>query len=265
MAKDKKDETPKDKDAKPEGEAAAAPGDKKKKLLVFGGGALGLVAAAFMVALSAVPKKEEYKTFEGMFVAPLSTDKVTTNLSGDGQKNFCVFRAEAYFEAYDQQYAIDRVADPVYVALMKDVVLRISTRRTEQELNSDVGNAAFREDLRQSIDPLLFPVHIGDTKSPIDADGTSGLRMGISGVRSNFRGSLFDGKLVVEGSPRTIRLGRGRPIEFEGDEKDLRIEDENGRYVFVDVSAMTESFTGTVKIGVHGRIREILFTEFNIQ
>lgn len=261
----KKEEPPKDKDAQAAAATDAPAPNKKKKFLFIGGGALGLVAAAMMAALSAVPKKEEYKTFEGMFVAPLSTDKVTTNLASGRQKNFCVFRAEAYFEAYDQQYALARVADPVYLALMKDVVLRISSRRTEVELNSDVGNAAFREDLRQSIDPLLFPVHIGDTHSLGEIDKVSGLRMGISGIRSNFRGSLYDGKLVIEDSPNTIRLGRGRPIEFEGDEKDLRVEDENGRYVFVDVSAMTEHFTGTVKVGVHGRIREILFTEFNIQ
>jgi flagellar basal body-associated protein FliL len=264
MAKD----TKKPDGAKPEdGKAApeAAPANKKKKLLAIGGGGLGLVAAALMAALAATPKKEEYKTFEGLFVASLSPDKVTTNLSGDAQKRFCVFRAEAYFEAYDQQYALDRVMDPVYAALMKDVVLRISVRRTAQEINSDVGNAAFREDLRLSIDPLLFPVHVGETKTPADVDEASGLKMGISGIRSNFRGSLYDGQLVVDAGDHTLRLGRGQPVKFDGTEKDLRVEDENGRYVFLDVTRMTPGFSGIVKIGVHGRIREILFTEFNIQ
>ena len=246
-------------------EDAAASSPKKKKLMLFGGGGLGVVAAAFIAATLAAPAKKEYKVFEGPWITPLTPEKVQVNLKGEGRKRFLIFQAEAYFEAYEEGYGAARAADPTYVALMKDVALRVASRRTSDEINSEVGNAAFREDLRLAVDPLLFPVQLGKTAGPADQDTRSGLKMGTSGIRSNFRVPLYDGVLHVDAPGGTIRLGRGQPAEFEGTEKDLRVEDEHGRFVFLDVSRIEEHFQGEVLIGVHGRIREILLTDWNTQ
>lgn len=244
---------------------AAESSPKKKKLMLFGGGGLGVVAAAFIAATLAAPAKKEYKVFEGPWIAALSPDKIQANLKGEGRKRFVIFTAQAYFESYEEQYGTARVADPTYLALMQDVALSVASRRTSDEINSEVGKAAFREDLRLAVDPLLFPVQLGKTASPADQDAKSGLKMGTSAIRSNFRVPLYDGTLHVDALAKTLRLGRGQPVEFEGIEKDLRVEDEHGRYVFIDVSRVKENFQGEVLVGVHGRIREILLTEWNTQ
>jgi flagellar basal body-associated protein FliL len=244
-------------------EATASP--KKKKLMIFGGSSAGVIAAAFIAATLAAPSKREYKVFEGPWVASISPDNIQTNLKGENHKRFLVFAAEAYFEAYDEQYAAARVQDPAYLSLVKDVILQVSSRRTVDEVNSEVGKAAFREDLRQSIDPFLFPVQIGKTSTPADRESASGLKMGISAIRSNFRTPLYDGKLYLDVPAGTVRLGRGQPTRFDGTEKDLRVEDEHGRYVFLDVSRLTAGFEGEVMIGVHGKTREILLTHWTTQ
>lgn len=244
---------------------AAASSPKKKKLMLFGGGGLGVIAAAFIAASLAAPAKKEYKVFEGPWITPLTPDKVQVNLKGEGRKRFLIFQAEAYFEAYEEGYAAARAADPTYVALMKDVALRVASRRTSEEINSEVGNAAFREDLRLAVDPLLFPVQIGKTATPAEQDAKSGLKMGTSSIRSNFRVPLYDGALHLDVPGKSIRLGRGQPVTFEGTEKDLRVEDEHGRFVFLDMSRLQDGFQGEVLVGVHGRIREILLTDWNTQ
>jgi flagellar basal body-associated protein FliL len=244
---------------------AAASSPKKKKLMLFGGGGLGVVAAAFVAATLAAPAKKEYKVFEGPWITPLTPEKVQVNLNGEGRKRFLVFTAEAYFEAYEEGYATARAADPTYLALMKDVALRVASRRTADEINSEVGNAAFREDLRLAIDPLLFPVQLGKTAGPTEQDPRSGLKLGTSSIRSNFRVPLYDGVLHVDAPARTLRLGRGQPVAFEGPDKDVRVEDENGRFVFIDVSRIEEDFQGEVLVGVHGRIRKVLLTDWAIQ
>jgi flagellar basal body-associated protein FliL len=212
-------------------EATASP--KKKKLIIFGGSSAGVIAAAFIAATLAAPSKREYKVFEGPWVASISPDNIQTNLKGENHKRFLVFAAEAYFEAYDEQYAAARVQDPAYLSLVKDVILQVSSRRTVDEVNSEVGKAAFREDLRQSIDPFLFPVQIGKTSTPADRESASGLKMGISAIRSNFRTPLYDGKLYLDvrgdRAPRTwpadplrrhregpARRGRARPLRVPG-------------------------------------------------
>lgn len=249
-----------------ENEGGAPEGNpKKKKLMLFGGGGVAVIAAAFLTAALATPAKKEYKVFEGPWITPLTPEKIQVNLKGANRTRFQVFAAEAYFEAYDQQYALDRAIDPTYVALVKDMVVRVTSRRTIDEVDSEVGRTAFREDMRQSIDPLLFPVQVGKTATPADQDPRSGLKVGISSIRSNFRIPLYDGVLHVDEPGRTVRLGRGQPVPFEGTEKDLRVEDEHGRYVFLDVTRVNPGFQGEVMIGVHGRIREILLTEWNTQ
>lgn len=250
-------------DENEEGTAEGSP--KKNKLMLFGGSTIAVIAAAFITATLAAPAKKEYKVFEGPWITPLTPQKIQVNLKGEDRVRFQVFVAEAYFEAYEQQYALDRAVDPAYVALVKDMVVRVSSRRTVEEINSEVGRTAFREDMRQSIDPLLFPVHVGKTATPSELDPRSGLKVGTSSIRSNFRIPLYDGVLHVDEPGKTIRLGRGQPVPFDGTEKDLRVEDEHGRYVFLDVSRLESGFRGEVPIGVHGRIREILLTEWNTQ
>ncbi|MEZ5977601.1 MAG: hypothetical protein R3F34_05215 [Planctomycetota bacterium] len=260
MAKDKEEPESENTEATPDAGSA-----KKKRLVKFGGGVLGLVAAAFITAVVAAPSKKEYKVFEGPFVASLCPGNVTVNLKGDGSTRFLAFEFEALYDAYDSAYVEQRVLDPIYLSLMKDVALTVGARRTAEEAKSEVGRAAFREELRQSVEPLLFPVQLGKTNNPAEQDPESGLKMGLSGYRSTFRGHLYDGKLHLDGPAHSIRLGRGRPVRFEGTEKDLRVEDENGRFVHVDVSHVEEDFAGDVMVGVHGRIREILFPTWNVQ
>lgn len=241
----------------------AKPG--KKKAIVLGGGVLALVVVAYAASLMAVPAKEEEKTFAGPFVAALSDKDIQVNLMGESGKRFLVMSLNAVFDAYDELYIADRLADPLYMPLVADALIDIGSQKKREEIASQADRDVFKEEIREVIDPILFPIHCGDSPSPYTADSASGVAPGESTYESTLRGPLFEHELHVSSPERTVRLDGGEPVTFLGDEANLKVTNERGAYAFIDVRNLVEGFEGPVPIGVHGRVRRITFSQLLVQ
>ena len=239
-------------------------GKSKKKLIAIVGGALVIVVLAFVTTQAMAPKEPEYRQFGGDYVTPVTPEPITTNLRGSS-KRILMLQMQANFEAYDEAYTATRVVDPVYMARIQDAVLAISSRRTIEEVEEDTMRSVLREELRRAIDPILFPVHVGDALLPTDVDSESGIGTGDSLYESTYRTPLFDGKLFVDAPSGTLRLDDGAEYRFTGDESDLRIEDGAGKVIYLDLTGHDPDFRGQVMIGTHGRVRELLFEKLVVQ
>lgn len=247
-------------EAKP-AEAGAAKG--KKKGLVLGGGALVLVALAYLAAMLAVPKKAAQQAFLTQLVAPLTSEKVQVNLS-DG-KSFLILDLNMVYDAYDVAYYESRSVDPLYRAELKDVLVAIASAKTRIEVSDKVNKPIFMEEIRSAVEPLLFPVHIGAASAPSDADPKSGLAPGISNHVATFRGAFHEHVLHVDGVAHTLQIGSGPLTSFSGDETDLPVAADGGLALYVDVTGLEPGFKGDVPVGVKGRLRRVLWNEVLIQ
>jgi flagellar basal body-associated protein FliL len=269
---DKKDEKPAD--------GASAPKKSKTPLIVGAVLAMGLVAG-FVAAKVAAPsheKEERMPALEGPFVTKLSKTAIQVNLAGEGSKRYLVMSLNAEFFAYDEHYVSNRLGigggdghgeapkeDPLYTAMLKDALIKLSARKTRDQVTDPVQFDAFLEDIRCAVDPLLFPVTVGDSHGQTIADSKSGLRVGESNAESNLRELLYDNELDVDARKRTIRFDDGGEVKFEGDERDLRLANHAGKFVFVDVSQLKPDFHGKVPIGVPGKLRKIYRDDFLVQ
>lgn len=264
----KTDAKPKSPDAaKANAEQAEAPPSKAK--LWIAGAAIACVAGA-AAAFAVMPKHPDPKPeLEGPFVAKLSKEDVQVNLAGENGKRYLVLGLNAEYFAYDESFVAARlgnaaagaatpgVEDPLYTAMLKDLLVRMASRKTREHVEDPVQMEAFLMEIRAQVEPLLFPVCIGDSVGPQHADTESGLRVGESIMDSTMRGMLHDHHLEVSAPTKTVKLDKGQPIAFTGDERDLKLADENGQFLFVNVTGLDPKFVGNVQIGVAGHVRRI--------
>jgi len=254
--------------------AAAAPApttNRKKKSLALGGGLVGLVSLAWILSLVAVPAgpkvhREEERHVAGPFMADISpTAGFQVNLSGDGGKHYLSLKLNVEVDAYDEAYATARTRDPLYQAKLTDAVLRTASQKTKGELDSAVGREVFRDELRVALDPVLFPVHVGNDQSADGADLASGLRPGRSSARSTMRGLFYDKRITIDAARKAIRLDDGNEVIWQGEETDLFVADARGKGVYVDVTGVHPDFAGKVRVGTFGRVRNVYFNTFLTQ
>jgi len=259
-----------DEEREPEDEAAEdASGEshgKRRTGLVMGGGALALIATAGIAALLAVPSKPVQKSFAGPFVMSLSQEpQLQVNLAGQGNKRFLVMILKVEFDAYDQAYGQGRIADPLYSARLQDRLLSIASQKTSDEVLDRATQELFLREIEQAVEPLLFPIHVGETAHHTQRDEKSGLRPGASAARSTMRSPLHSRSLHVDAPARTLRLGDGAEVRFEGTEEDLELVDADGKTVHVDVTGLKPEFQGSVPVGVQGRLRDVYKVKFIVQ
>lgn len=244
-------------------EGAAAPPRKGRHKLVVGGSAAALVATAFVAAMMAVPKKSEERSLHGPFVAPLTPEKVQVNLAG--AKNFLILDLNIVYDAYEEAYFLARAEDPLMNAEIKDALVGLTSAKTREDVADAVNRPVLMEELRAAVDPLLFPVHVGEGSVPTRADPASGIGPGMSAHEGSFRGEHDLHLLKVDAVERTLQLDDGPVIGFEGHETDLSVPDADDRVLFLDVTGVREGFQGEVRVGVMGRVRRILWNEVLIQ
>ncbi len=248
------------KDAKKDGEQAPAP---KKKIGFVVGVAMFLVLGAG-AAVMAVPKKPEpIPRLEGPFVTRLSKVDLQVNLAGENGKRYLVLGLSAEYFAYDQAKVLeqlgltDAASDALFATRLTDTMLRLAARKTREQVEDPVQMEAFLMEVRGAIEPLLFPVCIGDSMSQQSPDSKSGLRTGESIMESTLHGLLYDHELTVDSTRKTLRLDEGPEAAFRGDERDLRVTSPKGEFVFLDVTGLDAKFDGKVAVGVQGRLRRI--------
>jgi flagellar basal body-associated protein FliL len=251
-------------------EAAPAAKPEKKKGVFLGGGVVGLIALAWTLSLVALPSGDGHDEAEhrigGPFVVEVSPSAgFQVNLAGDGGKHYLSLKLDVEVDAFEEAYAGARASQPLYQAKLTDAVLRTASQKTKGELDNAVGREVFREELRLALDPVLFPVHVGDERAPENAHEASGLRAGRSSTRSTMRGLFYEHVLHVDAARSIIRLDDGGEVSFQGDETDLHVADARGKGVYVDVSALHEDFAGAVRTGTFGRVRNVYFNTFLTQ
>jgi len=238
---------------------------KPGKAVFLGGGLVALIATGYALSLVAAPKAADDAPFQGPFVVDLSSEQLQVNLAKDGGKRFLSMSLKAEVYAYEPSYPTDRLSDPLYKATLKDALIRVSTQKSKDDLETNVGKDMFKEELREAVEPILFPVHVGNDRTPYEGDPKSGLRPGESCRLSTYREGFHSGVLKLDAARHTIALGDGAPVTYEAGEEDLKVPDAKGRFVYVDVSRVQDGFTGEVHAGTFGRVKNILFDSIIVQ
>jgi flagellar basal body-associated protein FliL len=236
----------------------------RKKGVVLGGGVVGLIGLAWALAITAVPKggahDERTHKIAGPFVVDVSPSAgFQVNLAGDGGKHYLALELNVEVDAFEEGYATARANQPLYQAKLTDAVLRTASQKTKGELDSGVGREVLRDELREALDSVLFPVHVGNEHAPDATHEESGLRGGRSIASSTLRGLFYDHVLQVDGERKSLRLDDGTEVRFQGDESDLFVSDARGKGVYVDVGGLHAEFVGRVQVGTFGRVRNVYF------
>ena len=248
----------------PDAAGEDAPRGRSRLALVLGG-ALAVVLAAWGTFQLAAPTTRGTPRFTGPYTTELFPEKYQVNLSGNSMKRYLQLVLNVVYEAYDDAYIAQRAKDPLYQPYLQATVLSVCSAKTVEQVEAPANQEALMEELREELEPVLFPVHVGETELPLELCPESGLRPGLSADRTTFRGAFHEHVLVVDGAARTVRLDDGPPVPFEGDEDDLSVTDAAGDTLFLDVTRLEEDFEGDVPVGVHGRIRRVLPKDFLVQ
>jgi hypothetical protein len=268
MAKNEKKESA-SQPAEQSAEATPPAKSGRQRTLVMGGGLLACVAAGYVLALVAVPgggAAHHEAHLAGPFVVDISpANGYQVNLAGQGGRHFLAMLLKAEVDAYEEAYATERAQTPLVQAKLTDAVLRVASLKTKASLDDAVGKEVFREELRLALDPVLFPIHVGDEHEPNAPDPASGLRPGTTLEQSTLRGLFHEHVLHVDAIEKTLQLDDGPKTHFQGTENDLQVEDAQGQTLYVDVSDLDHGFRGDVQVGVQGRIRSIYFASLLTQ
>ena len=236
----------------------------RKKGLVLGGGILSMVAVAYSLFLMAVPGVSANTPFKGPFVTTLTPEKVQANLGGSG-KSYLLMILLADYEAYDEGAVVTRVADPRYQGWQKDALISLARSKGKGDLEDKIGLEVFRSEIRHRLNPLLFPIHLGDATDSSKGDEDSGLHPGVSIELSTMRGGHKSHILHLDTAKQTIGLDEGPLVEYDGTEIDLMVQDEAGRTVYLDMTEVVDGFHGDVHVGTQGNITRVLFNDFVVQ
>ena len=70
---------------------------------------------------------------------------------------------------------------------------------------------------------------------------------------------------AVDAVARTLQIDDGPVVDFEGNEEDLEIRTSTGKVVYVDVTEVVGDYQGELKIGIHGRIRQLFASDLIAQ
>jgi len=224
------------------------------KLLI---GVLLSIATGGALAVMAVPSKQKAYRFEGPYFAHL-LDNVIVSTSDSNVTRYLKFKVDAEYVAYGEDYFASRSEDPFYLSYLKDRAQLIASSRKISESAIGTEREEFASALRIALDPVVFPVHIGATVNPLDGDEDSGLGPGISHNRTTFRGRFHEHILIVDAVVGVLQLDDGPEIIFRGDEDDLEVPAALGDSIFVDVTRIEPTFVGELKVGVHGKLRNII-------
>lgn len=238
--------------------AGEAPTKSKGSIKLLGA-VVGLIALGSVLAMVAMPKKEKVKSLVGPAMHRFFPEgEIVGNPLDDNFSRYIKFSPSCSYFAYDPAYPAGRSADEHYeTALRESMIFTISQYRID-EIMASAAHEAFAAALEEVAEPVLFPVHLGETQTPYDQDPKSGLRLGDSQDQDGtFRGAFYEHELKVDAKKKTLQLDELDPVSFSGTEHDLLVEAEDGSKFYVDVTGIKDGFEGTVHVGVMGRIRRM--------
>ena len=141
-------------------------------------------------------------------------------------------------------------------------MITVGLTKNNTELASKPGQDLFKNELRDILDQLIFPLHIGAETPAEGRDEESGLAPGLSLETSSYARGIMNGVVYLDVPAGTIRLDEGEIVNFNDDDGDLELVNESGETLYVDVSTLNPEFVGEVAVGRHGTVKEIKWTEF---
>jgi len=238
---------------------------KSKKGLILIGATVLLAAAGYIGSTMGVPAIETIPQYDGPFVVALSEDNIQVNLASTERTVYLLMKLNAEFDSYEAGELEGRLEDPLFLAILKDRLLRLSSKKTPEMIASSDAQDAFMIEIRDAIDPICFPVHFGDSATPFAADAASGAKPGDSTLNANLRGRWYDHSLHIDAPNHTFKLDEGEDTAYTGDEVDLVVTNAEGHFIFVNTTGIKPEFVGEIKVGVKGRMRRILREYFITQ
>ena len=238
---------------------------KSKKGLILIGATLLLAGAGYFGATMGVPAEEPIPQYDGPFVVALSEDNIQVNLSSTERTVYLLMKLNAEFDAYTAGELEGRLEDPLFLAILKDRLLKLSSTKTPEMIASSDAQDAFMIEIRDAIDPICFPVHVGEGPTPFAADPASGAKPGDSTLNDTLRGRWYDHTLHIDAPNLTVRLDEGEDIAYVGDEVDLAVTNAEGHFIFLNTTGIKADFVGDLNVGVKGRLRRILREYFITQ
>ncbi len=222
------------------------------------GAVVALIAVGGTLAMMALPGKEERSRFAGPYFYELSAEPLTVTAIDSHGTRYVKFKPSTEYVAYTKTYVGNRENDPFFRSYLDAKMHEVSSTKTIDEMLRGAAQLAFAEEIRHAIDSIVFPAHLGDTTHPLDVEEKTGLRPGISHMDATFRGRIHDHVLKFDGPAQTLQIDVGPVATFRGDEEDLKLEAQDGTYVYIDVTGFEEDFIGEVPIGCHGKLRKII-------
>lgn len=224
---------------------------------------LGRVRELLAQAASGTYSVENRAPIAGEVDSLLSQLVLLANTRHQGQYLFGGSRSDV--APYEIQQEDGRISRVTYVGGEREVAVPVGRGVTYSGVL--VGEDFFREDDREG------PAFLGATGAAPGA-GTATVRgdawltvthtgttyLGASGVAPG--DSYLDGDtilgnghtLTIDAPAGTLQLDGGPVVSFAGGETDLRLENESGDAVYVDVTALDPLFVGTVGIQAAGEL-----------
>ncbi len=242
---------------------------KSKKGLSLGGGMVALVGVAYFGATMGTPSLDPVPQYQGPYVLSLTGEEsLQVNLAVTEGNKYLVMKLNVEYDCYDPAYFELRNADDEglhFNALIYDRMLEVAGTKTPEMVSNEASRKALWLELRDALDPICFPIHIGDTNNPYTKDSESGVKPGDSTLLSDLRGRFEDHLLYVDAPAKTLRLDEGESVGYNGVEIDLLVENQDGKSIYVNVSEVNSDYVGELRVGVKGRLRRVLVEKFGLQ
>jgi hypothetical protein len=241
---------------------------RSKRGLILSSSFLCVIAAAATTAFLGVPKETSWDY--SRFVVPLKAEPFEVNLADEGRRRYLVMDLIVDVRSYNEEATRAWVADPICVSYLDHAVNSVGSAATMDEVYDITGpdgvqGKLFMEQIRASVEEVLFAVQCGDAPNPMTKDSMSGLAPGISNRKATLRGPLSAHSVQLDCISHTIQFDDGDMYTFDGTEADFHLTNSAGDSIYVDMTAVELDFVGSVPVGVSGRILSVLKRKFVVQ
>ena len=239
-----------------------------KRGLIFSSSILCVVAAAAATAFLGVPKEMSWDY--SRFVVPLKAEPFEVNLADGGRRRYLVMDLVVDVRSYDEEATRAWIAAPICVSYLDHAINSVGSAATMNEVYDITGpdgvqGKLFMEQVRASVEKVIFAVQFGDAPDPMTADSESGIAPGISSRKSTLRGPLSEHSIQLDCISHTIQFDDGDMYSFDGTEDDFHLTNSAGNSIYVDLTGVELDYMGEVPVGVTGRVLSVLKRKFVVQ
>ncbi|MFT5150407.1 MAG: flagellar basal body-associated protein FliL, partial [Planctomycetota bacterium] len=248
-----------EKENKEKAEGESSEGGSSKAPLKLIGGVVGILALGGLAAFMALPSKEVRPHLTGPYsydIVP-KEEKMSGNTLDNNASRYLQFLLHCEYFAYDPGYLAVRETDPLYKPNMRSSIQALISGKRLAETMAGEMRLSFIAEMQDLLEPIIFPIHFGETALPNDVEETTGLRPGDSYHQATFRGRFFEHVLKIDAVKKTLQLNDETVVTFEGGEENFLLTTPDGETLFLDLTELKPDFQGEVNVGIRGRIRRL--------